>query len=240
MTNPGNGGCDWFAAMSGWEILKKNVLVEGTSDVRYLKLANSLYFKKTGYRLIGIDMAVCAVGEKDDGGTYGMMDKFPTITTISKLHKDINDKQIYRFIALLDDDSMGRSALKNICSSRRDIREFEHIFRLRRRMPLRAGNIVKLAERTNEENACFNMDCVIEDLLPIDICTEFVRSDPHRLNPTPVSENNGHHTRWPPERKSQLLRYTEEHAIYNDMLNIISLIKSLRSYLNLSPDGIKV
>jgi len=238
MTGSPKVGCSWFAAMAGWEILRANLLVEGTSDVRYFKLADSLHFKNTGNHLLGIDLAVSAVGIKDDGGTYGIMDKFPTITTVSKMDVDHNQRQIYRFIALVDDDNMGRSAIKKISTSRRDIREYESIFRLQRTMPMRAGNAAKLAERSREQNAMFEMDCVIEDLLPIDICNEYIKSNPHHLNPTLVLKNGGHHAKWHPERKAGLLRFAETHAVFEDMVNIISVLKALRSYLALPPEGV--
>jgi hypothetical protein len=233
-------GCKWIASKLGWRIAHGNVMVEGTSDVAYLIKAAELYKSESGLSLIGSDFSVFAAGEADEGGTYGLMERFPLLFSTALLDIDEAGKKRFRVIALADDDKNGRLAVNAIPKGSRLITEYEHIFRLRRVMPRRAGSPKKLADNTRSENSKFeSLDCVIEDLLSLRICEAYTLQNPSHIIKATKLVNDGHHTHWSAPGKSGLLRYTLANAQISDVTLLVELLKSLRSYAGLAADGIK-
>jgi hypothetical protein len=72
-------GCEWLAQKWGWRLAKANLMVEGTSDVRFFRVASEVYERATGRRLLTGDLSVFAAGNGDEGGTYGIAERFPTL-----------------------------------------------------------------------------------------------------------------------------------------------------------------
>ncbi|WP_124479407.1 hypothetical protein [Burkholderia stagnalis] len=232
-------GCDWIAQQWGWQLARANVMVEGESDVRYFRLASDLNADATGFKLISGDLSIFAAGQGNDGGTYGIAERFPTLHNIACLDLDLQtQKRRYRVIALVDDDAMGKRVVSGIQAGNRSIIEYEHLFRLRRIMPRRAGSTAKLKEHTLSSNRGFSdLECVIEDLLPLALCTEYASSFPHHQLLKPKICASGHHAKWTEDGKRGLLKYAQQHATVADLALVIDVLKSLRSYLGLPPDG---
>jgi hypothetical protein len=128
--------------MCGWKLSDGNLMVEGTSDVAYFKLAARLYRTRAGLSLLGQDFSIFAAGLGNEGGTYGVSEKFPTLFNLASYDQDAAGRRRFKVIALLDDDRMGQAALTGITRGHRQIREYESIFRLRRLMPQRAGSLM--------------------------------------------------------------------------------------------------
>jgi hypothetical protein len=67
----------------GWTIGLNNLMVEGTTDEAYLRMANERYSESCGLSLIGNDFHVFAVGERGDGGTDAIDEKFNNLSANS-------------------------------------------------------------------------------------------------------------------------------------------------------------
>lgn len=234
-------GCEWLASKRGWKLRRGNVMVEGTSDVSYFLLAADLHLRSSGMKLVGDDLSIFAAGEGDDGGTFGISERFPTLFDLAGLDLDSTGRRKYHAIALLDDDNMGRSAVAGITKGHRRIMEYESIFLLRRVMPLRAGSPRVLGEKSKVANAGFsNLECVIEDLLAPDFCDRYLAMTPSALSRTPTINGQGRHCIWTQAGKVGLLRFAKEHATSADVGALVGVIKALRSYVGLPADGLRV
>lgn len=66
----------------GWTLRPKTLLVEGTSDVEIFELAARLEREATGQDLIGTDLAIIAAGERDRGGTQGVIRELVSLQSI--------------------------------------------------------------------------------------------------------------------------------------------------------------
>ncbi len=213
-------------------------MVEGTSDVAYMEMAARLYRTATGRELLSQDFSVFAAGNGDEGGTYGVSERFPSLFDLASLELDAGGNRRYRVIALLDDDPMGRVATAGIARSDRRIVEYESIFRLRRVLPLRAGSAKALAEKTKLANSSYGtLECTIEDLLPDSLCDQFIKSAPHSICKPPLKTGSGVHRYWTLQGKQGLLRFVSQQATIEDAEGIINALRALRSYVGLPPDG---
>lgn len=225
--------------MCGWSLSAGNVMVEGTSDVAYFELAARLHRSQSGASLLGADLSIFAAGREEDGGTYGVSEKFPTLFNLALLDQDPNGRRRFRVIALLDDDTMGRSAVNLIAGGHRQIREYESTFRLRRVMPRRTGSAKALAEQTETANAAFGrIECTIEDMLSDELCARFVAARPEAVNRPAATAATGVHRYWTPSGKRMLRQFAAEHATIEDVRLLADALRSLRSYLGLPPDGV--
>jgi len=232
-------GCEWLAQKRGWTLRRGNVMVEGDSDVGYFELASRLHRDATGNRLLGQDLSVFSAGQGDEGGTYGISERFPTLFEMAGLDLDQAGNRRYHVIALVDDDAMGRSAVNGITKGHRRIVEHESIFRLRRVMPLRAGSARVLSEQFKQANGPYkDLTCVIEDLLPVALCERYLAETPSATSRPPVASGGGKVFSWTPAGKSGLLRFTKAQATAGDVGALVGVLRALRSYVGLTPDGI--
>jgi len=226
--------------MCGWSLAAGNVIVEGTSDVAYFKLAARLHQASCGTCLLGSDLSIFAAGLEEEGGTFGISEKFPTLFNLAAYDTDANGRPRFRVIALLDDDSMGRSATNLIVGGHRQIREFESIFRLRRVMPKRSGSAKTLRNETEMANAEFaRIDCTIEDMLSDRLCTRFIAASPEAVGRQAITSGTGTHRHWTPAGKTMLCQFAEQTATIDDVRSLIGALRALRSYVGLPPDGVQ-
>lgn len=233
-------GCEWYAAMCGWSLSTGNVMVEGTSDAAYFALAARLHRAQTGASLLGTDLSIFAAGLEEEGGTFGVSERFPTLFNLASLDQDPNGRRRFRVIALLDDDTMGRSAVKSIAGGHRQIREYESTFRLRRVMPRRTDSVRALASLTEAANAVFGrLECTIEDMLSDELCARFIASRPDAVNRPALTVATGTHRYWTPSGKRMLRQFAEEQATIDDVHPMVDALRSLRSYVGLPPDGVE-
>jgi hypothetical protein len=233
-------GCEWYAAMCGWSLSTGNVMVEGTSDVAYFALAARLHQAQSGASLLGTDLSIFAAGLDEEGGTYGISERFPTLFNLASLDRDPSGRRRFRVIALFDDDTMGRSAVKLIAGGHRQIREYESTFRLRRVMPRRSDSVKALTLQTETANSVFGrLECTIEDMLSDELCTRFVASRPEAVNRPASTGATGTHRYWTTSGKRMLRQFAEEQATIDDVRSLVDALCSLRSYVGLPPDGIE-
>ncbi len=231
-------GCEWYASQCGWSLRAGSLMVEGTSDVSYFMHCSKLYEAQYGLKLVGVDLAVFAAGQGDDGGTFGISEKFPTLFNLAKLDMDATGKTRFRTIALLDDDRMGRRAASGISQGHRQIREYESLFRLRRIMPHRAGSVQKLEEKTKEANSAFGaLECTIEDLLADSFCTRFISGMPNAIARAATSAGGVSHRDWTTDGKRALRLEVIRTGTLADMQGMVDVLRALRTYLGLPANG---
>lgn len=215
-------------------------MVEGTSDVAYFNIASRLHRLANGMELLGDDFSIFAAGVGDEGGTYGVSERFPTLFELASIDVDGAGRRRFRVTALVDDDRMGQNAVTGITRGHRRIAEYESVFRLRRSMPLQAGSAKSLAEKTKAANACYgSLECVIEDLLSNELCTNFIQSMPHAVQRSAITNGSGMHRFWTEHGKRELLNFASTNAKVSDVTALIDVLRALRSYVRLPPDGIK-
>ncbi|EMV7340640.1 TPA: hypothetical protein ACKRVK_002846 [Pseudomonas aeruginosa] len=235
---PEISGCEWLASQRGWELKRGSVMVEGTSDVAYFNHASKLYESVEGRRLLDEDFSIFAAGMGSEGGTFGISERFPTLFELASIDAQNNPRRKYTVIALVDDDRMGQAAAIGISKGHRAIIEYEVIFRLRRKMPLRAGSVRVLEQKTKEVNAEYgNLECVIEDLLSLELHRKFQKNMPHALKKPSTHVGAGAHHYLTDDGKRELLKFTITEATIDDLQPVVDVIKSLRSYVGLPPSG---
>lgn len=233
-------GCEWYAAMCGWSLCAGNVMLEGTSDVAYFNLAARLHRSQSGASLLGTDLSIFAAGLEEEGGTFGISERFPTLFNLASLDQDPSGRRRFRVIALLDDDTMGRSAVNLIAGGHRQIREYESTFRLRRVMPRRTDSARSLGLQTEAANAAFGrLECTIEDMLSDQLCARFVAARPDAVSKPASTAATGTHRYWTPSGKRMLRQFAEEQATIDDVPALVDVLRSLRSYVGLPPEGVE-
>ena len=232
-------GCEWIANKRGWSLLHGNVMVEGTSDVAYFQLASQLYQESNGRKMLGVDFSMFAAGFGDEGGTYGISERFPTLFEMASLDLDINGKRRFRVIALVDDDKMGQAAVAGITRGHRKIMECQSIFKLRRSMPRKSGSQKTLLQRTKDENSNYGtLECTVEDLLPNDLIEQFIQEMPQAIYRNADLRGSGVHRYWTDDGKRKLLQFVEKKAKLEDLERMVEVLQALRSYVELPPEGI--
>lgn len=226
-----------YAARKGWNLLRGNVMVEGTADVAYFELASNLYERDTRVSLVGKDLSFFPAGLGDAGGTYGICEQYPTLLNVVHADPDPNGKLRFRVIALFDKDTHGKNALRMLTKSNRSIRENSNAFLLHYCMPRKSRDSKPLGEHIAAANAyCSSLDCEIEDLLNDAICVEYAAQFPHHLARTTTLDCETHRD-WTVDGKRGLLEFARDVAILSDVVRIVDAIKSLRFYLGLPTDG---
>jgi hypothetical protein len=232
-------GCQWYANNFGWTLRRGNIMVEGNTDVRYFERASDLYQHKYSLHLIGKDLSIFSSGTGEDGGTYGIAEKFPVLHSLAKYDVDSNGKMKYRMVALFDDDHMGRQAVRAICQGNRSINEYSQLYLLRRVMPRKSRDAGPLRQHTRDENSSFKgVDCVIEDLLDPIICDAYAQQYPQHIKVRPVVKDGIKRISWDQDGKFGLLKSVERESTIDELERFVEVLKSLRFYLGLPPDGI--
>lgn len=221
----------------GWPIARCNVVLEGTIDAAYFKVAAELHAQQPeGKTLLDSEFAMFAVGEREYGGTTHLVDRFRTIRDLMLVDPPAPESLL--FVILLDDDAAGRGAFGLLVNSI-GFREHREVLKVCRSFPRTTRNTAelrKLIEVANQPYAELGM-CEIEDLLPADLLDSFAADNPGSLKFPPRRVKRGHHYEWNNHAKSQLLQYVRDHAICSDVGGLIELIKSIRYLLGLDPDG---
>lgn len=217
-----------------------NVMVEGASDVAYFTLAARLHRAHCGASLLGTDLSIFAAGLESEGGTFGISERFPTLFNLAALDRDADGRQRFQVIALLDDDTMGRSAVGIIGGGHRQIREYASIFRLRRVMPKRVDSAKALAAQTEAANAAFGrIECTIEDMLSDELCERFIAATPESISRPAATAATGTHRYWTIAGKRMLREFAEQEATVNDVRCLTDALGALRSYVGLQPTGVE-
>lgn len=221
-----------YADSIGFHVLPRTVFVEGTSDVQLFNLAAQLEHKETGFRLLGEDLAIVAAGEGDDGGVRAVCRQLLFFNEFSKNIYLPNGKKKYRFIALMDNDTAGRSTAKTIKNIHPGLVEFRDIFLLRPVMPINSTLDPPGLQRTfDRENAPFQtLDWEIEDYLPKDFFDAFQHDRSNGIQS--CKEQGGKiHRELAIHSKGEFHKFVRKHAIRPDLAEVVKVILALRTYL---------
>ncbi|MEW5788825.1 MAG: hypothetical protein AB1899_13330 [Pseudomonadota bacterium] len=237
MANPGDT-VRWYAEKKKWPLLRKNIMVEGDRDVRYCVLASQLYSRRFGKWLVGKDLSMLSAGSGDRGGTEGLFEEFPTLTKLIQTDCDGQCKPLFRLVALLDNDRAGQALERALLTQYRTMKAGREIFLLNRVLPRRSSEPNVLARHIAEANSEWKgLECEIEDLLGATLLDAFLAEMPN-AQIKPVKVVSGHrHFELSDAAKGRLVLYTKENALLEDLSGIVELLKSLRFYLGLDPDG---
>lgn len=233
-------GCLWYAERMNWTLLRGNVMVEGNTDVRYFHRAAQLYLASSGRSLMYKDLSIFAAGTGEAGGTYGIAEKYPTLFNLARVDVDQNAKMKYRTVALLDSDSAGKAAVRVMCQANRSLQENAHLFLLHREMPRKSRDAKPLTQHIKDENLKYvGLECVIEDLVDATFCDLYAEANPQHVEGKTHTVVDGHHRRWTQDGKFGLCKYVEQYAGVEEVVRIVEVLKSLRFYLGLDPDGVR-
>ncbi len=222
-----------YGQSRGWHLKPKTVLVEGTSDVSLFELAAELYLKETGKNILQ-DMAIVAAGERDKGGTKGVVRELVTLRNIAACYLSPAGLRVYRIIGLFDSDAAGNKAVGGARDVDIAIVEYRDVFRLRPIMP-KTGNLDPTAlKRTSEtQNLPFKtLDWELEDLINPQFMARFLAA--HSTALIRANTVSGRiHRELTRDGKSQLVRYCIQHADLESVSALIEVAHALRHYLNL-------
>ncbi|MBW8072907.1 MAG: hypothetical protein GJU77_04375 [Ferrovum sp.] len=222
-----------YAKSLGFAIKPRTVLVEGTTDVDLFRLAARLEYEKSGINLLNDDVAIVAAGERERGGTNGVMRELFSFRGMARTCLLQNGTPRYRFIGLLDNDFAGRKAVKSAQEFDNSILEYKDIFRLWPTMPL-PGNLDQKAVKTTFEKANSNykgLDWEMEDLLPQSFVEAFKIECESAVRDSKKVEEKIH---WELTRdgKAKFHQFIKENALHADMSSVIDVLRAIRHYLN--------
>lgn len=224
----------------GWELRRRTVLVEGTTDVELFQLAAQLELKKTGSDLLGADLAIVAAGVGDQGGTRGVIRELVCLRGFARTCLLPNGRPRYRFIGLFDNDTAGRLAVRAARDLDTSILEFKDVFRLWPVMPS-TGNLdpATLQKSFEHRNAGYKgLDWVLEDLLPGNLFDAFLAECPGAVSKT--TEIGGKTHRWlTRDGKARLHYFVKCHAMHADLIAVIEVLQAIRFYLCLPMPSVK-
>ncbi|TNF13004.1 MAG: hypothetical protein EP320_10520 [Rhodobacteraceae bacterium] len=228
------GLVDRYANGKGWNVGTANVLVEGTSDVRYLRLARNLWRRESNHDLFDSGFAVFEAGLKDDGGVQGVVRELQALRQMAS-QDTANLMTDRKFVGLFDNDYAGRKHARMLCEMDFRVKHYRDVFLLHPVMPASNGVLgPDLQRRAEAQNrSCAGLDWEIEDFLPEDLIRGFCNANPEAL----ISEKEmaGRvHREFSRKGKGQLQVYVQEEALLEDMIEVVRLICALRDYLGLA------
>ena len=227
-----------YAGRKGWKLKRRNLMLEGDSDVNYFRLAARRYNEKKGLNIIGRDFDIFSAGTGDSGGTRGLLEEFPPLRHIIQTDLDQNGKSAFRVVALVDNDKAGRSCHKSLLQQYRSLQNNRDIFLLHYVFPRTTSEPKALASQLAKHNAEWRcLDCEIEDLLGQNIISTFLEEEPNALIRKEAAGKRCHYE-WAPWAKGRLYQYAKTHSILEDLAHLVGVLKAFRFYLGLPPDGI--
>ncbi len=223
-----------YCRRRGWDLKRRNIMVEGDSDVRYFTLASDLHYKKFQKRLLGVDFGCFSAGTGDSGGVEGVARELATLKNVIDNDRDPNSKAIYGVVGLLDDDYAGRvcaAVLKNTWR----YREGREYFRLRRNWPMKSNEPILLGKHLAEVGQ--DSFTELEDLLSPDFVDSFFEERPEAKQTLIVNGMGQRHYNLVDRMKGPLWLYTRDNAMYEDVALIVDCLKAIRFYVGLPVDG---
>jgi hypothetical protein len=213
-------------------------MFEGTTDVSHLEFANNLYTRQTDLTLLDTSFRVFAIGEGEEGGTDGMLERYRLLRDTLKIFPIDDPERRIRIICVLDDDPRGRGAFNKMSGK---FAPWSDIFLLRRsyaRVSREPGTFRSATDKLNEtylkDKSCF---CEIEDLISRSLIDDFVSSNSRCLQKPIQSYGNGFHCDLNHWAKGKLVEHVKENAILDDVKLLVELLKSLRFLFDLPMNG---
>lgn len=229
----GPGIFEMYAQSRRWPLQSTNIVVEGTSDQEYFELASLLFFQKFRRRLVGLDLAVFPVGEGDAGGALGIQEQFPTMRYLSDCDMDATGKRRFRVVTLLDGDSRGKHIAGCMVAAHRSLEMWRDVFILHRSMPRRTADYRALEKDVAAANSAWRpAGVVIEDLIGDVLKNLFCDSEGERYGVRDSSQS------LPKHAKAPFLRFVRENADLDSIQLLVDVVRSMRFYLGLPPDGV--
>lgn len=228
-----------YAKGKGWNVGTANVLVEGTSDVRYLRLARDLWQRESNHDLFDSGFAVFEAGLKDDGGVQGVVRELQTLRQMAS--QDAASLMTERkFVGLFDNDHAGRKHARMLCEMDFRVKHYRDVFLLHPIMPVSNGVLGRELQRRAEaqNSSCEGLDWEIEDFLSEDLIREFCDVHPRALIQKQKMAGRVHHE-FSRDGKGQLQAYAAKEALVEDMIEVIHLICALREYLGLEYEAMR-
>lgn len=220
-----------YAKRVGWDLAQCNLMVEGTTDARYCKLASRLHEAATGRKLIGKDFHVFAVGSGASGGTDAIKEE---LRTFKSLLDSEPDPSIFKVVCLFDSDKAGKKAFSEM---RRKFRPWGDLFLLQRVMPRNTRDPIQYEKTWKKENEKWlALDCEIEDLLDGQLLEFFLSDSPSALIKKHVFEGQ-HHFDLQGEAKGKLAGFFESHSGLEHIGYVVEVLKVFRWLLKLDPEG---
>jgi hypothetical protein len=227
-----------YATLQGWRFAEAFVMVEGDSDVEYFSLASAIYFQKTGRELVGARLSVVSAGSGDHGGADGVQREFPVLRRISDLDVTPRLKRVCRAVALLDCDAAGKRAAHFLTAKHLQFVLAQDVFLLNRVFPLTRATAKNRRALIDDANQAWReLDCEIEDLLPSSLVECFLGERPEFRSRFARRIEEQWHYDVPAIAKASLFRFVRDNALFDDLSGIIGILKALRLYLELDPEG---
>lgn len=218
----------------GFAVRPRTVLVEGTTDADLFQLAASFERQATGGELLDANLAIIAAGEGDNGGTRGVIRELVCLRGMARTCLSPDGRPRYRFIGLFDGDRAGKQAVRAAREFDTSILEFKDVFRLWPVMPLPGSLDPQDMQQTFErENAPYKgLDWELEDLLPEGFVDVFLADQSAAVGRSTPVEGKLHRdlTR---DGKARLHRFVKQHAVRDDLVGVIGVLKAIRFYLGL-------
>ena len=227
-----------FAALYGWPVRERTVLVEGESDQRYLELADRLYKAETGLSLISPQIAIFPTGIGDDGGAFGLQRHFHPLRTIMDRDVTLDGKKIFHAITLFDCDLEGRRGFGALTGQHLNYKKWRDVFLLQRSLPRTTRDATQLAKLIESTNQVWRgLDCEIEDLVGSSVISAFVEENPGAVFRPHEERSGGVRCFLKREFKAPFRRFVETNALLRDIEQLVETLKFLRYHLGLVPDG---
>lgn len=223
-----------YASALGFAVGSRTVLVEGTTDVALFHLAARLEREKTGIALLSNGLAFVAAGERDRGGTRGVIRELVALRGMARTCLLPNGRPRYRFIGLFDNDKAGKQAVKLARDIDTSVLEYKDVFRLWPVMPL-AGNLDPgtMQKTFERENADYKgLEWELEDLLPPEFVDAFLSDSPESVAQS-TSMSDKVHRGLTRDGKARLHRFVTQYAVREDLGAVIEVLKALRYYMGL-------
>lgn len=222
-----------YVQMKGYTARSRVVLVEGTSDHDLFELAARLERKSSGNDLLS-ELAFIPAGLRDDGGTYGVVRELLVFRGFARTTLLANGRPKYRICGLLDNDRSGRQAIKTMRQLDISVIECRDVFLLWPEMPSANNRDPNTMRRMLETaNARYKaLDWEPEDLLPESFVGDFEREYTTGVARKTVIEGKTHRD-FTPDGKARFHHFIKQNAMHADMIGVIEMLRSLRSYLGL-------
>lgn len=223
-----------YAASANLDIKKFTVFVEGTGDVEYFTIAAKLELAAGGPNLFGDEFAIVAAGEKDKGGVDGLRRQMTTFRALSSTYLKPNGSEVYRFLALFDNDKAGRQAKAAAMVMDAGMVEFRDVLCLHPVLNPAVGDASAIGRAIARDNGGFKgIDWEIEDMLSSDFVSAFLEEHPGTLIKLSTSTGGHVHRELTRDGKARLLVYARENAIREDVSNLVAALHGLRCYIGI-------
>jgi len=220
-----------YAEHKGWRIGRRNLLVEGTTDVAYFELASSLFAVHHGQRLLDDQFRVVAAGLYGDGGVRGVIREMLSLHGRAESDSSLPKSARIRMLPVFDDDAAGRRCFDKLTDVDFPFRPYRDVFLLKRAYPsLKLGSDGFLDAVKDLNREWRGLDCEIEDLLSRELLAGFCDDRGDALKCPPVHLGSGHHYDFNGHCKADVLKYAQQLA---DLPEVIGIVRTLQYYRGL-------